>query len=195
MTDPKRILILLGHPDPGNGTYGSALARAYEEGARAAGRDVEVIRVGELDFPILRKKSDFYDGHLPPALAEAQAAVGRADHVVFLFPIWDGTLPAYFKAFLEQVWRPGFAMETAGRFPKAKLKGKSARVIATMGMPAFAYRLLFGGHGVKNLSRAVLRFSGFHPVRTSLIGLVESDDPKHRDRWLGRMKALGARAG
>ncbi|WP_031555028.1 NAD(P)H-dependent oxidoreductase [Parvularcula oceani] len=194
MSERKRILILLGHPDPGEDTYNAALARAYRDGARAAGHDAEMIRVGELDFPILRTKKEFQEGAVPPALEEAQAAVGRADHVVVLFPVWGGTMPAYLKAFLEQVWRPGFAMDSSGRFPKGKLKGKSARVIATMGMPALAYRLLFGGHGVKTLTRAILGFSGFRPVRTSLIGLVESGTAEHRDRWLRRMKTLGAKA-
>ncbi len=52
-------------------------------------------------------------------------------------------MPALLKAFLEQVFRPGFALICNGhRFPQKGLVGKSARVV-TMGMPVFWYRWFF----------------------------------------------------
>jgi len=60
----------------------------------------------------------------------------------------------------EQVARPGFAFGTAkGKgLPPKLLKGRSARVIVTMGMPALFYRWYYRAHSVKNLERNILAF-------------------------------------
>jgi len=42
----------------------------------------------------------------PRELVDAQAAVSRADHLVLLFPLWLGTMPAVVKALLKQILRP-----------------------------------------------------------------------------------------
>lgn len=103
-------------------------------------------------------------------------------------------MPALLKAFLEQVARPGFAISKADRgFPAKLLKGRSARVIVTMGMPGLFYRLVFRAHSLKSLERNILRFSGFAPVRHSVIGNVEKGDG-YRRKWLRRIARLGSSA-
>ena len=68
-----------------------------------------------------------------------------ADHVVILYPLWLGSMPALLKALLEQVLRPGFAYSTLklGKWPVKFLSGKTARIVITMGMPAPIYRWYF----------------------------------------------------
>jgi hypothetical protein len=53
----------------------------------------------------------------PASLKPAAETIVAADHIVFVFPLWLGTLPALSKAFLEQVIRPGvaFSYEKYGR--------------------------------------------------------------------------------
>ena len=66
-----------------------------------------------------------------------------AQHWVFLFPLWHGTMPALLKGFLEHIFRPGFAMEyQKNGFPKRLLAGRSARIVVTMGMPVLLYRCI-----------------------------------------------------
>jgi putative NADPH-quinone reductase len=102
-------------------------------------------------------------------------------------------VPALLKGFLEQVFRHGFAMEAEpGKIWKKKLKGKSARIVVTMGMPAFFYRWYFGAHSLKSLERNIFRFSGVRPVRTTLIGAVEGSQAR-RLHWLEEMHRLGRR--
>ncbi|NNC65231.1 MAG: flavodoxin family protein, partial [Gammaproteobacteria bacterium] len=74
------------------------------------------------------------------------------------------------------------------------LRGKSARVIVTMGMPAFLYRWYFGAHGLKNLEQSILGFVGIKPVRATLIGRIENIGAGKRQRWLRKVEALGHRA-
>jgi putative NADPH-quinone reductase len=191
----KNITIIQGHPDASRVHFGHALADSYAAAAIAAGHAVRRVEVGRLDFPLLRTQEEWNTGPLPAGLREAQAAIGRADHLVVLFPLWQGTMPALLKGFFEQVLRPGFALRYEDRrFPYKALAGKSARVIVTMGMPAFWYRWFFRAHGVRGLERSILAFCGIKPVRESLVGLVESKGDTGRRKWLDEMVALGRRA-
>jgi len=187
------IAIIQGHPDPAGHHLCHALADAYAEGAAA--HEVRRVDVARLDFPWLRTKEEFEQGALPPALGPAQQAIGAADHLLIVYPLWLGTMPAVLKAFFEQVFRPGFAHESgAGGWPKKRFGRKSARIAVTMGMPALIYRWYFRAHGLKSLERNILRFSGIHPIRESLFGAVEAAGEAKRQCWFANMRALGAAA-
>lgn len=191
---PRSVLVINGHPDGDPARLCAALAEAYAQGAREGGHSVETITIAELDIPFLRSQEAFEKGGIPNGLAEAGEAVRRAEHVVIVFPLWLGTMPALLKAFLEQVMRPGIAFEYTGTGPKTLLSGRSARMVVTMGMPAFVYRLYFLSHGVAGLRRSILRFVGFKPVHTTLFGMVTAANADKRAGWLARMHELGRRA-
>ena len=189
---PKTITIIQGHPDSEARHFGHSLADSYAAGAATAGHEVRRIEVAQLDFALLRNQVSWNSDPLPSTLLEAQAAIRWADHLVVIFPLWLGTMPALLKAFLEQVLRPGFALIYQGhRFPQKGLTGKSARIIVTMGMPAFWYRWFFRAHGVRGLERSILGFCGIKPVRETFIGLVESKDGKAHEKWLATVAKLG----
>lgn len=192
----KHVAVIQGHPDPSPEHFCHALAGAYEAGARKAGHDVRTIAVATLDFPVLRTKADFESGPPPPDIVQCQSDIAWADHLVLVYPLWLGTMPALLKAFLEQVFRPDFAfnINASNTSWKKQLKGKSARVIVTMGMPALAYRWYFRAHSLKSLERNVLGFCGIGPIRESLVGMVEARNGKARKAWLDKMTRFGARA-
>ena len=189
----SRIAIIQGHPDSASHHLLHAMADAYADGATAAGREVRRIEVAKLDFPLLRKQEDFEGGVMPPTLMQARDDMNWAEHWVFLFPLWHGTMPALFKGFLEQIFRPGFAMEykKAG-FPKRLLSGRSARIVVTMGMPALLYRWYFGAYGLRGFERSMLSFAGIKPICESLYGLAFADEQK-RARWIEDMRRHGGR--
>lgn len=167
----RRIAIFQCHPDPSEERLCDALAERYARGARAAGHEVRIIRTADLDFDCIRTKQEFEDHPVPPPLAESQEAISWCDHLVIVFPLWLGDLPGHARCFWEQVMRPGFAMRYRGNgLPERLLKGKSARLIVTMGMPAAGYRLMFGAFGLRAFGRSVLRFAGIGPARSTLVG-------------------------
>lgn len=192
---PANILIVQGHPDPAGGHLCNALGDAYAEGAEAAGNPVRRIDLARCDFPILRSQIEFEKGPLPATLETARQDLVWAQHVVLIFPLWLGAMPALVKAFLEQILRPGiaFAYQDKG-LPKKLLGGRSARVVVTMGMPAFAYRWLFFSHAIRALNRNVLGFVGFGPIRTTFFGMVENAGAQKRQGWLARMRDYGRNA-
>lgn len=192
----KRILLIQGHPDGERPHLCHLLAAAYAEGAGAAGHSLRQVAVADLDFPLLRSQRDWEDGELPPGLAEAQAAIGWAEHLVLFFPLWLGDMPALLKGFLEQVARPGFAFKReAGNPMSAKaLGGRSARIVVTMGMPAAVYRWYFRAHSLKSLERNILGFVGIAPVHETLIGMVDRLDAAAVQKWQARLRKQGERA-
>jgi putative NADPH-quinone reductase len=189
----RRILLIQGHPDASRPHLCHALADAYADGAREAGHEVRTVDVARLDVPLLRSTEDWGHGTVPASLADAQAAIAWAEHLVLLFPLWLGDMPALLKAFLEQVARPGFAFERGARnpFTAKKLGGRSARVVVTMGMPALVYRWVFRAHSVKSLERNILGFVGIAPVHETLLGGIGELDAAAVASLLAKLAKLG----
>ena len=166
--DARKILIIDGHPDPSPERFVHALTDAYARGA--SGHQVRRLKLSELDIPFLRSAAEWMTGEPPVAMVAAQTDIAWADHLVIFYPLWLGDVPALLKAFLEQVMRPGFALQYREHgLPKKLLAGRSARVVVTMGMPAFFYRLVYGAHSVKSLDAMSSSSSASSPwlVRSS----------------------------
>ncbi|MDF3021312.1 MAG: flavodoxin family protein [Steroidobacteraceae bacterium] len=177
----KNILVIDAHPDPSGDHFVHALAAQYAAAAGAAGHLVQVVRLSELKFPWLRNAGEFA-AQPPGMIGSQQQHFSWAQHVVILYPLWLGSMPALLKAYLEQVMRPGFAFAYGKKnaLPKKLMIGKSARIVVTMGMPSLFYKLYYRSHSVKSLVRNILGFVGFKPIRVSLIGNVENSKARSR---------------
>lgn len=189
----SRIAIIVGHVR--KDSLCEALGEAYRKGAIAGGHEAKLFSTAHMTFdPILRREFVSVQD-LEPDLQAAHDAIVAADHLVLIFPLWLGSLPAILKGFLERVFQPDL-VEPAKRGEFAKLLlGKSAHVIMTMGMPGIIYRWYYGAHALKSLKRNILEFLGAGPVRSTVHGLVGTVSAEHRQRWLLEAEDLGRRAG
>jgi len=189
----KNILVIDAHPDPAPGRLVHALADQYAAAAEAGGHLVQVVRLCQLDFSWLRSAEEFAARPMG-VIGSQQEHIRWADHLVIIYPLWLGSMPALLKAYLEQVMRPGFAFEYGkGKgLPKKLLAGKSARIVVTMGMPSLFYKLYYFSHSVRSLARNILGFVGFKPVRVSLLGNVEGSATA-RKRGINQLLALARR--
>jgi putative NADPH-quinone reductase len=189
----RTVCILQGHPHGGGRHLCHAIADAYADGAKASGAKVRRVDLGPMDIALFRNPAEFGK---PPAdaIVTAQKAIKSSDHLVVIYPLWLGTMPAVVKAFFEQLCRNNFAIEAdaKGGWPRQQLKGKSARVIVTMGMPAAAYQLMFGAHGVRGFESSILGMSGIKPIRETLIGGVGTLTRNKAEALLARIRRLGA---
>ena len=70
-------------------------------------------------------------------------------------------------------------------------KGKSARIIMTIGIPGWFYRWYYGAHALKLLKRNILHFCGVAPVRASIHGMIEGVSNDKRKEWPREIEALG----
>ncbi len=187
-----RILVIDGHPDASRDRLCHALADAYVTGARSSGLETRLITVSELDFPLLRTAQEFNELPDNTGILRAREDLVWCNHVVLVFPLWLGGAPSLLRAFFEQVARGSFVAEASGRGIQQKLKGRSARLIVTMGMPAFAYSLIFREHGVRNVMQGILGFGGISPIHRTLFGAVEAGDAKRQTARIEVVRKLGA---
>lgn len=189
-----KILVINGHPDAAPERLSSALATAYQQGAEASGHNVRRIDVGNVHFPILRNAAEFAGKSKDGPIIEAQAAFLDADHLVFIFPVWLGGPPGLLKAFLEQVARGQFLLREQRKhgFPVGGLKGRSASVIVTMGMPPLIYRILFGAHSIKGFAQGILRMAGLSPIRIAYFGGPDITPP-NCEKLIQKVHQLGRR--
>lgn len=188
----KKILVILGQPQ--RHSYGGALVQAYSEGARGAGAEVKELFLGDLKFDPLATPGPASAAPLEPDLARAQEAIKWADHLVFVYPIWWGTIPALLKAFIERAFVPGFAVNFRENSPwwDKLLTGRSARLIVTLNTPSWIYRWYFGRPGHNTMKKTILEFCGVRPVRITEVGPVKNSTEARRKQWLEQVRALGA---
>jgi len=190
----KRIFILLGHPD--KETFSGSLADTYESAAALAGHEVRRLNIGELEFdPILHKGYKEIQ-ELEPDLKKVQENMKWADHFVILYPNWWCSMPALLKGMFDRMFLPGFAFT----FGKTKhysweplLKGKTAHVIVGANAHPRTVRFLFGDY-TNEISRAILGYAGYAPVRITKLGPVEKASASQKERWLKKVSNFGKKA-
>lgn len=190
----RNILVINGNPDPSPDRLSGALARGYAEGAEAAGHVVNRLNVGSLRFSFLRTAKEFMTAPDEEAIVGARNAVLLADHLVIIYPLWLGSPPALLKAFMEQIARDEFFLSAGAHgMPAGRLKGRSGRVIVTMGMPAVLYRLFYRAHGAKAFNRSILKMAGIKPVATTYLGGI-GVSPGPVPKLVEQLRRMGRRA-
>jgi len=187
----KNILIINGHPNAAS--YNFALAESYKKGVLEAKANVETIVIADLKFnPNLtfgyQKRID-----LEPDLVDAWEKIKKADHLVWIHPVWWGGLPAITKGFIDRLFLPGMAFqyrENSVWWDKL-LKDKTARIITTLDQPSWYYRLIYSRPSVNQLKKATLEFCGVKPVKVTYVGIIKTSDNNQREKWLHKIFQLG----
>lgn len=187
----KRTAIIIGHPD--RESYNNALAEAYKKGVEASGAEIKEIIIRDLKFnPNLefgyRKRTE-----LEPDLLKSQEILKWADHLVWVYPVWWGSVPAIMKGFIDRVLLPGFA------FNKRKnslwwdklFTGKSARIICTLDQPAWYYKWVYGNPSHNAMKKLTLNFIGVKYVKITTIGPIRLSKDGFREKWLRKVERLG----
>ncbi len=186
----KRILVILGHP--AGDSFCGALVNSYVDGAQAANAEVKVIRLGELTFnPILLG----YKTNIPlePDLVLAQQAITWAEHIVFVYPLWWGAMPALLKGFIDRTFMPSFAFkyrDKSAMWDKL-LTGRSARLMVTMDWPPWYFKWVNHMPNHYQMKKTILEFCGIKPVRISSFGAIKGSSSQQKENWLAEAKKLG----
>lgn len=189
----KKILLINGHPD--NESFNFAIAEAYKNGAISSGAELKEIIIRDLDFnPNLqygyRKRTT-----LEPDLLDAQEKITWADHLVVIYPVWWGSVPAIMKGFIDRVFLPGFAFQKreGSVWWDKLLTNKSARIISTLDQPAWYYWFVYREPSTNAMKKLTLQFSGVNPVRVTTVGPIRLSEDSFRQHWLRKIEKLGKR--
>lgn len=187
----KKILVICGHPDKESFNY--ALADAYVRGANQSDASVRYMKISELNFnPNLafgyRKRTE-----LEPDLLQAQEDLKWADHLVWIYPIWWGSIPAIMKGFIDRVMLPGFAFKKreGSVWWDKYFNGKTARLISTLDQPPLYYRLVYRAPSHQAMKRLTMNFIGVKKVRLTTIGPIRLSTDTFRNKWIAKIENLG----
>ena len=187
----KKIVIINGHPD--KESFNFALSEAYKSGVLASGATLREINIRELSFnPNLqfgyRKRTT-----LEPDLLSAQEMIKWADHLVWVYPVWWGSVPAIMKGFIDRVFIPGFAFKKreGSLWWDKYLTSKTARLICTLDQPTWYYKWFNGSPSHTAMKKLTLQFVGVKKVRITAIGPIRLSKDAYRDKWLKKIEKLG----
>jgi putative NADPH-quinone reductase len=130
---------------------------------------------------------------LESGLAEAQTLIREANHLVFVFPVWWGGLPALMKGFLDRVLLPGFAFKYRKDSPwwDRLLTGRTAELWITMDAPPWYYRWIVHRPAYHQMKTAILGFCGIKLVRYAPFGPVKTSTDSQRRRWIEQAHSAG----
>lgn len=187
----KRIAVIIGHPD--KESFNFALAESYKKGAKKSDAEIREIVIGDLNFnPNLqfgyRKRTE-----LEPDLINAQETLKWADHIVWVYPVWWGSIPALMKGFLDRVLLPGFAFKKreGSLWWDKYFTGKTSRIIYTLDQPAWYYKWFNGSPSHKAMSKLTMKFIGVKTVKITSIGPIRLSKDEFREKWLRTIEQLG----
>lgn len=187
----KQVLVINGHPDKESFNY--ALAEAYIKGANKAGAILSQINISELKFDPNLKFGYRKRMELEPDLIDAIDKIKKADHIVWVFPLWWYSFPALMKGFIDRVFLPGITYQPIeGKpFPKKLLKGKTAHIIITADTPKWYNFLVMKNPAINQLKKGTLQFCGVNPVKVTYIATIKNSTVSFRKKWLEKIAALG----
>jgi putative NADPH-quinone reductase len=128
-----------------------------------------------------------------PICAPHMNSWASCDHLVLIFPLWCGDMPALLKGFIERILQPDLIarQDTDTAMNWNIFANKTARIIMTMGMPVSIYRWWYGGHALKLLTRNILHFIGIKPVRHTLYGMIGTSKPARARALAARDRSIG----
>lgn len=187
----KQVLVINGHPDKESFNY--ALAEAYIKGANKAGAILSQINISELRFDPNLKFGYRKRMELEPDLIDAIDKIKKADHIVWVFPLWWYSFPALMKGFIDRVFLPGITYQPIeGKpFPKKLLKGKTAHIIITADTPKWYNFLVMKNPAINQLKKGTLQFCGVNPVKVTYIATIKNSTVSFRKKWLEKIAVLG----
>ncbi|TBU79420.1 NAD(P)H dehydrogenase [Pseudomonas daroniae] len=191
--DGKRILMIIGTPKSDSLCH--SLAEAYALGARTEGHVVRQIRLGEIAFDPVLHEGYTQSQTLEPDLLEAQRQIHWAQHLVFVYPVWWGGLPALLKGFLDRVLLPGFAFKyrSNSQLWDKLLSGRTADLLVTLDTPNWYFRWIYGAPAHRQMKRTILGFCGIKTLRLAQFSPVRPSSETQRQNWLRRAELLGSR--
>lgn len=185
-----RVAIVFNHPYAGS--YCNAILDAVTEGLRKGQHEIDLIHLDKDNFNPVMTSADlkaFRDKKpIDPKVIEYKERLEKADHLIFIFPIWWELMPAMTKGFIDKVIFPGVAYDYANkentRMKPLLEKLKSVTVITTMNTPKWLYFLLFGNAIKKALIVGTFFKMGYKNRNWISFNQVKAATPEKRAKWL-----------
>lgn len=180
--------VIYAHPNPNsfNGAILNQVIKALEDGKHFY--DVIDLYRDRFDPVLLfdekKRRSDMKHD---PETAEYRRIVKNADHLIFIYPLWWGGMPAIMKGFIDRVFAAGEAYTYQGKPPKGLLKARTASVYYTADAPSWYLRFWRRDADWVTVKDVMLKFCGVRRVKRLLFAGVKDSSEEKRTQWLDRV--------
>lgn len=130
---------------------------------------------------------------LEPDLAVAIEKIKKANHIVWVFPMWWYDYPAIMKGFIDRTFLPGITYQPieGKALPEKLLKGKSARLIITADTPRWYDFLFMKSPTINQFKNGTLKFCGISPAKIAYVASIKNSSSGFREKWLKKVTFLG----
>ncbi len=184
-----RVAIVFNHPY--EGSYNHAILSSVTKGLQKANHEVDLMHLDHDGFNPAMSTADLkaFVDHQPidPQVIDYTKRLEKADHLIFIFPIWWDLMPAMTKGFIDRVLSPGVVYDHHprgfGLVPLLK-NLKSVTIITTMNKPKIMYSLLIGNLIRKAMLRSVFKTMGYKNLNWISFASVKSVSQEKRKKWL-----------
>ena len=188
-----RIAIVFNHPY--EGSFGNAILNSLSKGLRAANHEVDLMHLDNDGFNPVMSKEDlraFVERKpVDSQVIDYCERLRKADHLIFIFPIWWDLMPAMTKGFVDRVLTPGVVYDHHprgfGLVPLLK-NLRSVTIITTMNKPRLLYSLVIGNLIRKAMLKSVLRTMGYRNLEWLSYCSVKSVSQEKRLKWLADLE-------
>lgn len=184
-----KVVIVFNHPY--EGSFGNAILNSVTKGLKDANHEIDLMHLDNDGFNPVMSKADLkaFVDHKPvdSQVIDYNERLEKADHLIFIFPIWWDLMPALTKGFIDRVLTPGVVYDHHprgfGLLPLLKnLKGVT--VITTMNKPKIMYSLLIGNLIKKAMIKSVFKTMGYKNLKWISYNMVKSVSQEKRVKWL-----------
>lgn len=188
-----RTVIVFNHPY--EKSYCSAILTAITKGLQKADHEVDLMHLDNDGFNPAMSRADlkaFMEHHaVDPLVTDYNERLKKADHLIFIFPIWWDIMPATTKGFIDRALLPGVVYDHHprgfGLVPLLK-NLKSITIITTMNKPKIMYSLLIGNLIRKAMLKSVFRTMGYKNVNWISFTSVKRVRHQKRVKWLNDLE-------
>ena len=178
-------LILFAHPNPES--FCSSLTKELHNHLISQGYESRIRNVYELGFDPILSASDLTNNTVSADVKIEQEHVEWADHIIFIYPVWWGGMPAILKGYVDRVFSEGFAYKYVAEGSVGLLKPRRGSVICTTGAPSFVYKKVQDAMDV--ISKDVIfDFVGITPHKQLYFGAVPSVSNEERKQYIESAK-------
>lgn len=190
-----KTVIVYSHPY--EKSYNHAILESAIEGCRKNGHEVDVMDLYKDHFNPVMDINDLlgFVKHyqVDPQSKDYGERIKDADHLVLIFPIWWGIMPAIMKGFIDKVVAPGsfydynddkVTMHTTIN-PDIKVT-----IITTMNTEKERYKSYFGNAIEGALIRGTFNTVGIDKVEWKSLNMVKEVSMEQRKQWLEEVADL-----
>lgn len=178
-------------------SFNAALVKYVAMALKDSGQSYTVIDLYADQFdPVLKyggekKRSDM---NRDAETKKYRKLMKEADHLIFIYPLWWGGVPAIMKGFFDRVLVAGEAYTYENGRVKGLLRAETAQVFYTADSPGWYLKWFRKNSDWITLKKSILQFCGIQKAERNLFSVVRTSTPELREKWLRQAYAKVRRA-